>query len=166
MAQWYNQIFYKDGEQPKPDAPVYTTLPIVDETSDIPDEEGVAEKSKLEFAFRDNFYFKGLPSDAAGQQIFFNNNTDRQSDPANLREIDKTLSVNLASSALNAVLVTPISYVANKVWGVIKLPYTIFKGTNPYKSKGGSRRNTKKYSRQNQRQIKKTQRKLLTVDDR
>ena len=180
MAQWYNHIFYKDGDQPKPDAPIldsYTTLPIVDETSDLPNEEEVAQTSKLEFMFRQNFYFTGLPTNPEDQKKFFTQNQNRESDPAELRQIDDAIPRYKSiyqdkKTLLSTVVVTPLVALYNvTVWGLSKLPdWANLKkriyDTNPYAASGGTRKNTKKRHSYRRRQMNKTQRRLLAVDDR
>jgi hypothetical protein len=180
MVQWYNHIFYKDGDQPKPDALItnnYTSLPTLDESSDIPNEEAVAEKSKLDFMFRQNFVFAGLPTDPTQQQTFFTQRQNRESDPAGIRQIDETLSVKLpiyegAKTILSIGVVTPLKAAYNMVLqGLSNLPDSLnlrkrFFGINPYKANGGSGKNTKKRHSQNRRQKNRTQRRLLAVDDR
>jgi hypothetical protein len=169
MAQWYNHIFYKDGDQPKPDAPIldsYTTLPIVDETSDLPNEEEVAQKSKLEFMFRQNFIFKGLPSDPDQQKQFFTQNQNRESDPAGIRQIDDKIKVADYKQIYdpNNFIRTPINIGYNAyVWVSSTLQNWLESGK---KTKGGSGKNTKKRHSYSRRQMNKTQRRLLAVDDR
>ncbi len=171
MVQWYNHIFYKDGDQPKPDALItnnYTSLPTLDESSDIPNEEAVAEKSKLDFMFRQNFVFAGLPTDPTQQQQFFTQRQNRESDPAGIRHIDDKLPVyKPIYEGAKTVLSVGLGAVYNLgAQGFNALKTRFFTGRNPYAAKGGSGKNTKKRHSQNRRQKNRTQRRLFAVHDR
>lgn len=161
MAQWYNGVFYTDKDEPKKDDEfIPHSIPRIEEYDE--NIEDIALKTNFDFAFIEKFSFKGLPTNSEEQRIFLesSNTLARESNPAGLTQDTKLGQqyLNRYESVRNAVK----EGVVNLITGAFSLIPTRGK-VNISTTSGGGRKTKKTRSQKNQ---KRTQRRLLAVDDR
>jgi hypothetical protein len=163
MAQWYNGVFYTEAEEPKKDDDfIPHSIPRIQEY-DIENIEVIALQSKFDFAFIDKFSFKGLPTGLDEQKKFLENSANtREANPAGLNEttFNFTQTINTINAIKSKIGTTGINYLTGATdWVKSWLPWAETKT----EIKTGGRKTKKARSQKNQ---KRTQRRLLTVDDR
>jgi hypothetical protein len=161
MAQWYNGVFYADEDEPKKDDNfIPHSIPRIQEY-DIANIEEIALKSKFDFAFIDKFSFKGLPENLEEQKKFLESNAlAREVNPAGLEQKTNLLQQqqNLVKATASLALSGAISYVTTATNFLSNyLP------NRKVQLSTGGRKTKKTRSQKNQ---KRTQRRLLAVDDR
>ena len=159
MAQWYNGVFYADEDEPKKDDNfIPHSIPRIQEY-DIENIEEIALKSKFDFAFINKFSFKGLPENLEEQKKFLESNAlTREMNPAGL-----TQDIKFAQQQLNLV-----NAIKSRVGTEVSNFFTSAKDWvyfwKPKKTGFRGGRKTKKT--RSQKNQKRTQRRLLAVDDR
>jgi hypothetical protein len=165
MAQWYNGVFYTEAEEPKKDDDfIPHSIPRIQEY-DIENIEDIEQslKSKFDFAFIDKFSFKGLPTGLDEQKKFLENSANtREANPAGLKEttLNFAQTRNTINTIKSAIGTTATHYLTGaRDWVKSWSPWAETKANI---TKGG-RKTKKARSQKNQ---KRTQRRLLTVDDR
>ena len=160
MAQWYNGVFYTDKDEPKKDDEfIPHSIPRIREYDE--NIEDIALQTKFDFAFVEKFSFKGLPQDFKGQQEFLKRTSTlaREMNPAGLIEKTQVLASqqNFLAATKNAA-VSGLSFIP-------KLTYKLgnWALSTDVELKKGGRKTKKTRPQKNQ---KRTQRRLLAVDDR